>query len=106
MLEKVNQHILSNQNRPLLTRFINSLLDEIVAQPLDQAFDDGLDVRSEDGLGHVEATVLGPLFQCGLQELDEFGGVGGVGPWSRDFTARPHQRAVISRRVMIKHQDL
>lgn len=85
---------------------MNSLLHEVVAQPLDQALDDGLNARSEDGLGHVEAAVLGPLIQCGLQELDEFGGVGGVGPWSWDFPARPHQRAALSRRVMIKHQDL
>lgn len=89
-----------------MPRLTDSLLDEVDAQPLDQALDDGLDTRSEDGLGHVEAAVLGSLAQRGLQELDEFGGVGGVGPWSRDFTARPHQRAAFSGRVMIKHQDL
>lgn len=78
----------------------------MVAQPLDQASDDSLDARRQDGLGHVEAAILGPLAQCGLQELDEFGGVGGVGPWSRDFTAGPHKRAALSRWVMIKHQHL
>lgn len=57
-------------------------------------------------MGHVEAAVLGSLAQRGLQELDEFGGVGGVGPRRRDFAARPHERAALSRRVVIKHQDL
>lgn len=54
----------------------------------------------------MEAAVFGPLAQRGLQELDEFGGVGGVGPRRWDFTARPHQWAALSGRVVIKHQDL